>query len=217
MRFAMTRIRRFAAFCLLFMMMSGIAACASMRGTVRGSAELVVVEKARPVLAATPSGVALNAAKPGLYTAGQPAVADWAVLADAGVRTVVNLRTVAEMKGRDERAEVAAAGMRYVEIPVDGAGGISVENARRLSDAIAAASGDVLVHCASANRAGGLLAVAMAQQGMPAEEALALGRSAGMKTTETRVREVIGQVQAEICAAAPAQGADAAQRCPAGP
>jgi uncharacterized protein (TIGR01244 family) len=217
----MTRICRFAAFCTLFLMVSGIAACASMRGTMSDStssaAEASAAKKARPVLTATVSGVALNTPKPGLYSAGQPAAGDWAELADAGVRTVVNLRTAAEMKDRDERAEVVAAGMRYVEIPVDGADGITAESARRLSDAIAAAGGDVLLHCASANRAGGLLAVAMSQQGMPAEEALAFGRNAGMKSTETRAREVIGQEQAAICAAAQAQGGDAVQRCPAGP
>lgn len=169
-------------------------------------------------LAATPSGVAVNRPKPGLYTAGQPAADDWRAIADAGVRTVVNLRTAAEMAGRDERTEVAAAGMRYIEIPIDGPGGITPENAKRLREALAAARGEVLVHCASANRAGGLLAVALAQQGVAAEEALAIGRAAGMKSTEARAMQVIGESSKAVCAVEPAAGGgNAATRCPAAP
>lgn len=169
-------------------------------------------------LAATPSGVALNRPQPGLYTAGQPAAGDWRAIADAGVRTVINLRTATEMAGRDERAEVAAVGMRYIEIPIDGPGGITPENAKRLREALAAARGDALVHCASANRAGGLLAVALAQQGIAVEEALAIGRAAGMKSTEARATQIIGESSQAICAVEPAAGGgNAATRCPAAP
>lgn len=181
--------------------------CASMRDDA---------SKAEP-LAATPSGVALNRPQPGLYTAGQPAAGDWRAIADAGVRTVINLRTASEMAGRDERAEVAAAGMRYIEIPVDGPGGITPENAKRLREALDAARGDALVHCASANRAGGLLAVALTQQGVAAEEALAIGRAAGMKSTEARATQVIGETSTAVCAAEPASGGNAIARCPAAP
>ncbi|MBP6750829.1 MAG: hypothetical protein KA144_14425 [Xanthomonadaceae bacterium] len=181
--------------------------CASMRDDVA---------KAEP-LAATPSGVALNRPQPGLYTAGQPAASDWRAIADAGVHTVVNLRTATEMAGRDERAEVAATGMRYIEIPIDGPGGITPENAQRLRETLAAAGGDVLVHCASANRAGGLLAVALAQQGVVVDEALAIGRAAGMKSTEARATQVIGASSQAVCAAEPASGGNAATRCPAAP
>lgn len=184
------------------------AGCASMRSD----------ETKTEPLAATPSGVALNRPQSGLYTAGQPAAGDWRAIADAGVRTVINLRIASEMAGRDERAEVAAAGMRYIEIPVDGPGGITSENAKRLREALAAARGDALVHCASANRAGGLLAVALAQQGVAAEEALAIGRAGGMKSTEARVSQIIGESSPAVCAVEPASGGgNAAARCPAAP
>jgi uncharacterized protein (TIGR01244 family) len=172
----------------------GLASCASMLESTAAKAESASSAATTTALTATPSGVAINNPKPGVYTAGQPAAGDWSALADAGVRTVVNLRSAAEMKDRDEKAEVAAAGMRYVEIPIDGAGAINAESANKLS-AILSEGAPVLVHCASANRAGGLLAVAMAQQGMPAEQALELGRSAGMKSTEARAREVIGEIR----------------------
>jgi uncharacterized protein (TIGR01244 family) len=159
-----------------------------------------------PALTVTPSGVALAQPRPGLYVAGQPAADDWRALADAGVRTVINLRTAGELEGRDERAEVEAAGLRYVEIPVAGAGGITAENATALNAALAAGGADgqgVLLHCASGNRAGGLLAVALQQQGVPADQALQQGRVAGMRSTETRARAVMG------LPACPAPDADA--------
>lgn len=131
---------------------------------------------------------------PGLYTAGQPTPADWAAIKALGVRTVVNLRTPAELQGRDEAAEVRAAGLAYVEIPVAGADGINPDNARALHAALAPAHGDgVLVHCASGNRAGALLALEQAEQdGLPQDAALALGRKAGMTSTEAKLRQALG-------------------------
>ena len=163
---------------------------------------------------ATTSGVALLRPRDGLVVAGQPATGDWAALAASGIRTVINLRPQAELQGRDERAEVAAAGMRYVELPVSGPADITQENAEALSRLLAQADGPVLVHCASGNRVGGLLAVAMAQSGMPVSAALDFGRSAGMKSIEGRTREVIEQTQVLRCVAAREDG-DPSQ-CPAG-
>jgi uncharacterized protein (TIGR01244 family) len=153
-----------------------------------------------PSLTATPSGVAMSQPRPQLYTSGQPAAGDWQALADAGVRTVINLRTEKEMQGRDERAEVEAAGMRYIALPIDGAAAVNADNARALSQLLDAQRGQVLLHCASGNRVGGLLALAAAQAGMPAEEALALGRRAGMKSTESQVRETLGVPPAALTA-----------------
>lgn len=141
--------------------------------------------------AAAPVGVMLHEPRPGLYTAAQPAPSDWSAIASRGVRAVINLRPIAEMEGRDVAAEVRAAGMTYHAIPVAGLDGITAENAKRLSTMLARVDGPVLVHCSSANRAGGLLAVAAEQDGMDAEAALALGRAAGMKSAEARVREVL--------------------------
>jgi uncharacterized protein (TIGR01244 family) len=203
---------RSARFLLLAAAMALLpAACATMRDTA------VETPAPAPVAlpAATSSGVALLQPKPDLLVAGQPAADDWKALADAGVRTVINLRPAAEMQGRDERAEVAAAGLRYVELPIAGAGDINADNARKLAELLGQADGPVLVHCGSGNRVGGLLAVAKAQAGMPADEALKFGRSAGMKSSETRARAVIEEQRVALCAADTARAADPAQ-CPAG-
>jgi len=128
-----------------------------------------------------------------LLTGGQPEAAAWKHLAAGGVTTVINLRPADEMAGRDEAAEVAAAGMSYRQIPVNGAAGITSENAAALWTAIAQAPGKVLVHCASGNRVGALLALGAAQQGgLDGEQALQLGKDAGLAGAEPRVRELLG-------------------------
>ncbi len=197
-----------------------LAACAVMSSLTAAGCASIRSERVSAVespLAATPSGVVLHRPKPGVYSAGQPAADDWVAIAEAGVRTVVNLRTPAEMKERDERAEVAAAGMRYIEIPIDGIGGITQENARRLSEAMAGAEGEMLIHCASANRAGALLAVALAQQGMASEDALAIGRMAGMKSTEARAIEAIAESDRALCSTGATQSTESAKRCASSP
>lgn len=137
--------------------------------------------------------VTLLTPRQNLYSAGQPAESDWRGIAARGVTTVVNLRPVDEMQGRDEASEVHAAGMRYIDIPVADGAAITPDNARKLSAAIASANGaPVLVHCASANRAGGLLALMAAkEEGMADAAALEFGRKAGMKSTEARVSEIL--------------------------
>lgn len=127
-----------------------------------------------------------------LLTGGQPDASAWQALAARGVTTVINLRPDAELGERDEAAEVAATGMEYVSIPVAGAGDITPEKARALSQAIALAKGRVLVHCASSNRVGALLALGAAQEGADAQAALQFGKDAGLAGAEPRVRELLG-------------------------
>lgn len=147
-----------------------------------------------PDAAAAAPEVALLQPLPGLYTAGQPAAADWAAIKARGVRTVINLRTPGELQGRDEAAEVRAAGLRYLEIPVAGADGINPANARALHDALAPAhGGGVLVHCASGNRAGALLALEQRDfDGVAPERALEIGKSAGVTGLEGKLRQALG-------------------------
>lgn len=127
-----------------------------------------------------------------VYTAGQPAAGDWPVLAARGIVMVVDLRTPQELPERDEATEVAAASLAYRRLPIAGADDLTLHNADALAAILQASNGPVLVHCASANRAGGLLALMAARQGMGPEQALELGRNAGMRSTEGRVREVLG-------------------------
>lgn len=127
-----------------------------------------------------------------LITAGQPAEDDWAAVAALGVRTVVNLRSPEEMAGRDEGSEVGAAGLTYVSLPVDGAGGVTRDKAALLWSLVEQAPGTLMVHCASGNRVGALLALGAAiRGGMDIEQAIVFGRSAGLDSLEPKVRELL--------------------------
>ncbi|PJK10382.1 hypothetical protein CO614_02845 [Lysobacteraceae bacterium NML120232] len=148
----------------------------------------VVVEKQTALAVSIP----VFTPREGVYSAGQPAEQDWQAFAAKGVTTVVNMRGPDELAGRDEKAEVTAAGMKYLELPIVDGSAINAENAARLHQLLQQADGPVLLHCGSANRSGGLLALMAAlHEGKSPEEALALGRSAGMKSTEAAVRAAL--------------------------
>jgi uncharacterized protein (TIGR01244 family) len=128
--------------------------------------------------------------KPGLHTGGQPSPEDLARLKSEGVRTVIDLRGPQEDRGYDEAAEARRLGLQYIALPIAGKDDISPANAKTLNDALKAQDGDVLLHCASGNRVGALLALGAARiEGVSKEEALVLGRAAGLKSLEPVVVE----------------------------
>jgi len=138
---------------------------------------------------AVPLSVEVHEPLPGLYTAGQPAPTDWGAIRALGVRTVIDLRTASERPGRDEAQEVHAAGLRYQAIPIGGAADLTPANVRALHLALAAHH-KVLVHCASGNRAGALLALEQAEfHAVPPTQALVLGKAAGLTHLEAPVQQ----------------------------
>lgn len=170
---------------------AALSACSGHRGAVVAApvASDVVAPDAMPAIRG------LRAPSDGLLTSGQPDAGAWEALAGQGVTTVVNLRPDAEMAGRDERSEVEAVGMDYHQIPMAGGDDINQENAARLRQIIAGAGGRVLVHCASGNRAGALLALDAAASGaISPHDALEYGKSAGITSAgiEAVVRERLG-------------------------
>jgi uncharacterized protein (TIGR01244 family) len=148
---------------------------------------------------------------PALATAGQPSPEALAALKDLGVRTVVNLRTAQEGAAAEE-AVVTGQGLRYVWLPVtpdtfSGADADAVQEI--LADAAAA---PVLLHCASANRVGGVIAVLESRKGKPLDEAIAAGKAAGLHSLamENAVRRVLGAPLLPVPAAPAAPPAPAA-------
>ena len=117
---------------------------------------------------------------PGITTAGQPSAEGLATAAAAGVKTVIDLRGTDEDRGLDEKAAVEKLGMSYVTLPVEGAGGVTFDNAKTLDQLLKGAPGPVLIHCASGNRVGALLALRAQMNGTKADDALALGVASGL-------------------------------------
>lgn len=130
---------------------------------------------------------------PNLLTAGQPGPGDFEALAAAGLKRVVNLRPENEDPGYDEPALAARLGLHYQVIPVAGPGDLTPDSARALDAALQAAGSDpVLIHCASSNRVGALLALrASWLHGASDEQALALGRAGGLTKMEPMVAQLL--------------------------
>ncbi|MGH8446412.1 MAG: hypothetical protein ACREVL_14155 [Solimonas sp.] len=132
---------------------------------------------------------------PQVSTAGRPSEEQFALARDRGIATVVNLCPHSEPAAYDEPALVQELGLHYINIPVAGGGDLNEANARKLADALAQAqgAGATLVHCASSNRVGALFALKaywLDKKGI--DEALAIGRAAGLRAMEPAVRQLIG-------------------------
>ena len=130
----------------------------------------------------------------GLCTGGRPAPEHLAKAADLGVKVVVNLCPPAESPGYDEAAVVASLGMSYVNIPVAGAGDLTRANVALLAAALEGHGEQhrALLHCASGNRVGAMLALKAKQiDGKSTAEALDIGRAAGLKGLEPVVMQLL--------------------------
>lgn len=126
-----------------------------------------------------------------VLSTGQPTAAQLRIMADAGVKHVINLRTPGEDAGFDERATVESLGMTYHNIPVSvGDGGINGDNAQSLQSLLDEYAGDgVVVHCATGNRVGALISVSEFAQGSGIDRSITEGARWGM--TSERLQGVV--------------------------
>lgn len=118
----------------------------------------------------------------GLMSSGQPSREALEKLCNSGCTLVVNLRPPAERCGFDEVACARELGLDYHNIPVGGPDDLCMEAVEAL-DRVLQEAGDrpVLIHCASGNRVGALLALhAHWKRGMDPEQAIAYGDRAGL-------------------------------------
>lgn len=190
------------------------ASCGARRALARAACTLLFL--IAPVAAANAQAVAPPPAAtplanqrtplPGIWTGGAPKSIDGIpAVAGLGVRTFVDLRAGAET-APEVRAAVEAAGMAYEPLPIAGEADLDLAAARAL-DALLddPARYPLAIVCASGNRSGALLAVeGFWLDGRPAEEALGLGRSAGLTRLEPSVRLLLGLPPAAAPTAAPA-------------
>jgi uncharacterized protein (TIGR01244 family) len=132
-----------------------------------------------------------------VYFAGQPSQTDLEQYARLGVKKVINLRMPAEMEklGFDEAAAVKQAGMEYVSVPFGPQPPTDADVQKVVSLLQGAGENKVLLHCASSNRVGLMWSLFRGtRHGLKAEDALAEGRAAGMKSPalEKIARERLG-------------------------
>ena len=197
---AMNTTLRFPTFAALIAVAS-LAACSDEpRGTPESAAsEPIPVNRAAaaPVdalEAAVAMGV-FNAHEPvpGLLTAGQITEAQMDALVQAGFKTFVSLRLPTEEGAGWEEAYAAQRGIAFTRVPVGGAEGLTRANAEAVDQILkAAGEGKTALYCGSANRVGALLALrAHWLEGAAPDQAMALGRAAGMKSLEPEVAKLL--------------------------
>ena len=122
-----------------------------------------------------------------VYLAGQPNEAALAKLKERGVTAVINVRTPAEMSDPklvpfDEAAAVAALGMEYVQVPLNGRDfPYTTDAVDRFAAVLGRHSGPVVLHCASAGRVSYLWAAYLIRhRNFTLADALARGEAVGI-------------------------------------
>lgn len=122
---------------------------------------------------------------PHIGTAGQPRREHFRRLAEAGFRTVIDLRAPDEPRGFDEAAAARDAGLAYENVPVTAQtlGDAQFDRVRSLlTDS---GTRPALVHCASANRVGALLIpYLLLDEGRTPAEAMEIAQRAGLRSQE---------------------------------
>lgn len=146
-------------------------------------------------LASLPRHVALSAHQ---HSSGQPSAEAIAGLRDAGIQTVIDLRPDAETPDLDEKSVAEKAGLNYRSLPISGAADLTRENVSKFDQLLkVSADENVLVHCASGNRVGAMMALrAHWVEGKSAEESLAIGKAAGMTGLAGEVQKLVEATQA---------------------
>lgn len=142
-----------------------------------------------PALVELPAVADAMSPATGIVAAGRLQPVDVGRVRDAGITHVIDLTPDAETPDFDEATAVRAAGLAYSNLPLRGAVDLTRENVVAFDALVRGAQRPVLVHCASGNRVGAMAALRAAWvQGLPAEEAVAIGRAWGLKGLEGEVR-----------------------------
>ncbi len=134
-----------------------------------------------------------------LFFADQPDAIGIDAARAAGVEVVINMRAPSEIDW-DEKAAVEKAGIEYYNVEVSGPT-FDRNQFERIESLVASNPNEkILIHCGSSNRAGGWLATHLVtRHGMSEDEALEVGRRAGItkQAIEKRVRDYLAAPRVE--------------------
>lgn len=133
--------------------------------------------------------------EPQRYVSGRLDSASLERLRQAGIRHIINISPAAETPDWDEAQQVQAAGMHYHPLPVVDAADLTLARAQQL-DTLLQQIGDapVVLHCASGNRVGALMALRAAWiHGAEPQQALRTGQDWGMTRLTPAVQQLLRQ------------------------
>ncbi len=126
-----------------------------------------------------------------LLASGMPDEQGLKEAAEYGVKRVINLCPSAETP-ITEPGTIAALGMEYINIPIAGPADLSRANTEKLAAVLDADEELTLIHCASSNRVGALIALKTFWiDGKPLADAINLGRASGLTRLEEAVKHII--------------------------
>ena len=129
----------------------------------------------------------------GLLCTGQLSPEQMDGLQALGFASFVSLRLPTEKGAGWEEAHAAETGANFTRMPVEGKAGVHEAGARELAELMEKSAQPMVLYCGSSNRVGALLALkAHHVESMPAEEALAFGKTAGVTGIEPHLREALG-------------------------
>lgn len=131
---------------------------------------------------------------PNHYSGGFVSPEALVLVKEAGISHIIDMLPDSEHGGFDEAGAAADLGLYYAHLPVQGGHDLNRDNAQALNRLLAeAGDAPVLVHCMSGNRVGALFALrAHWVQGLPAPEALKVGRQYGLTKLEPLVVQLLG-------------------------
>lgn len=173
-----------------------IAAALVVAGCGAKSDNLGTSESAAQTVEAADLGGVPNVTRYGtLWFSGQPGADDWRAVKDAGIAHVVDLRNRTENRGHNQDDVLEGLDLKYSIHPVraEEFSRAVVEPVLKIMSAAAESGDDVLIQCASSNRSGALLAIWRYRQGDSMEQAIELGRQAGMTSEERNARAYMEQ------------------------
>ena len=118
---------------------------------------------------------------PDFCTGAQPRPEHFALLKSRGVKTVLNLRAPEEHRAEEEKASVEAAGLKYLNIPVNYRNPTDADVDAFLKATDDVASRPMFVHCTAAIRVGGFWLIRrVVRDGMTWDAALEEARKVGL-------------------------------------
>jgi uncharacterized protein (TIGR01244 family) len=118
---------------------------------------------------------------PQFCTGGQPRLEHFATLKADGVKAVLNLRQPSEHRAEDEKAAVAAAGLKYFNIPVVYANPTDAEVDEFLRITDDPANRPMFIHCTAAIRVGAFWMIRRAvRDGLTPDAALEEAKKVGL-------------------------------------
>ena len=118
---------------------------------------------------------------PDFCTGGQPRMEHFADLKKRGVKAVLNLRTPGEHRAEEEKAAVEAAGLRYINVPVNYREPADADVDAFLEITDDPANRPMFIHCTAAIRVGAFWLIRrVVRDGMSWDAALEESRKVGL-------------------------------------